>query len=90
MTHFTFVVSCFHLQSGDDILAVRAEAYSDCSHLRGDVVDVGDCLGVDKTVLDDGRSTCTFFSLRKTTESLPLMATAVSPQVLTALKAYST
>lgn len=53
-------------------------------------MDVGDSFGVDEAVLSGGRRTCTFFSERRTTESLPLMARAVNPQVFTALKAYST
>ena len=60
------------------------------SDLGGDVVDVGDGFGVDEAILSGECRTCTFFSERRTTESLPLMAMAVSPQVFTALKAYST
>jgi len=53
-------------------------------------MNTGDCIGINKSVLRKDISTATFFSLRRTTESLPLIPTAVSPQVLTALKAYST
>lgn len=53
-------------------------------------MDTGDCVRINKSVLDKCINTATFFSLRRTTESLPRIPTAVSPQVLTALKAYST
>jgi hypothetical protein len=60
------------------------------SDLGGDVVNIGDRLSIDEAILRVKCCTCTFFSERRTTESLPLMAMAVNPQVFTALKAYST
>jgi hypothetical protein len=53
-------------------------------------VEAGDGGGVNESILRVSLVTVTFFSQMRTTQSVPLMATAVSPQVLTALKAYST
>lgn len=53
-------------------------------------MNVGNGVRVNEAILNKLKFTPTFFSLRKTTESLPRMASAVIPQVLTALKAYST
>ena len=53
-------------------------------------MDAGDGGRIDESVLGVVVCTGTFFSLRRTTESRPLMPMAVRPQVLTALKAYST
>jgi|JI6StandDraft_1071083.scaffolds.fasta_scaffold764152_1 hypothetical protein len=67
-----------------------SESDGHAAELGGDVVDIGHCLGVDETVLDQLRGTWTFFSARRTTQSRPRMPMEVSPQLLTALKAYST
>lgn len=76
----------FLLSAGSGIHTHEAESQS--SDFRGDVVDAGDRRGVDEAVLGQGGGTGTFFSASRTTQSRPRRARAVSPQVLTALKAY--
>lgn len=63
---------------------------SECkgAYFRCDVVNIRDGCGIDESILNEMSVTGTFFSLNNTTESLPLIPTAVSPQVFTALKAY--
>jgi hypothetical protein len=85
------------LESSDDISTVgydiggcTCESDRHGSDFGCDVVQGGDSCRIDETILSEGVVTGTFFSLMSTTQSIPLMATAVSPQVLTALKAYST
>jgi len=51
MAVLPLIAGSFHLQPGQDIFAVGSEPNGHGSHFGGHVVDVGDGLGVDESVL---------------------------------------